>query len=518
MSVPRFLCAVASGLLALTVLPAAAATLSCGSYTAEEGSARFVVESSSQATMRYQGLAPTKYVIRQQGNTLHAADVSNGFSTEYSLSRDGKRITGSLGDYVLDSSNSCKTSPAPAANSCRVYIDSCIENARTATPQQLSQWCQEDLPFACERLLSSYRVEAQDAQQAASPDPDLEEPAVCKEGNPQYNEAACLAAAKEVLGIAMAKALAGALSSSTVILPEPRLNELLQLCRSHPDAGFCGKVADAHWDASSYFPAREALQLACKSGADEITCQRAQSLAALSDADLDAEQASALPCGDYKASTGLMDELGFGNDGLVTVGMGSEMRARLQDGAIHIRHDKGGDFVLKPLRNGGLLGVDEWNRYAVYQRTGGSTQCSAPKVFVELPLPQDCPVGSDPQACCDSGKLQGCNTLGHRHALAGDWQAAAPAYHKLCQAGVRVGCENLRSVYENTADEDIPGKLLSICKRDGKGTHVACDVYETTNWAMAGLGAQLMRAAEDLDNEDEAEAPAAPSKGKSLRK
>ena len=79
-------------------------------------------------------------------------------------------------------------------------------------------------------------------------------------------------------------------------------------------------------------------------------------------------------------------------------------------------------------------------------------------------------------------------------------------------------CENLRTVYENTGDEDIPGKLLSICKRDGKGTHVACDVYETTNWAMAGLGAQLMRAAEDLENEEEAEAPAASSKGKSLRK
>ena len=518
MSVPRYLSALASGLLALSALPAAAATLSCGSYTAEEGSARFVVESNSQASMRYEGLAPTQYVIRQQGNTLHAADVSNGFSTEYSLSRDGKRITGSLGDYVLDAASSCKTAPTPAANSCRADIDSCIDNASSATPQQLSQWCQEDLPFACERLLSSYRDEAQAAQQAATPDPDLEEPAVCKEGNPQYNEAACLAAAKEVLGIAMAKALAGALSSNTVVLPEPRLNELQQLCRSHPDAGFCSEVADAHWDAGRYLPARDALQLACKAGADEMTCKRAQSLAVLSAADLEVGPASSLPCGDYKASTGLMDELGFGNDGLVTMGMGSELRARLQDGAIHIRHDKGGDFVLKPLRNGGLLGIDSWNRYAVYQRTGGSSQCSAPKVFVELPLPQDCPLGSDPQACCDSGKLQGCNALGHRHALAGDWQAAAPSYQKLCQAGVRVGCENLRTVYENTGDEDIPGKLLSICKRDGKGTHVACDVYETTNWAMAGLGAQLMRAAEDLDNEEETETPPAPSKGKSLRK
>ena len=117
MSVPRYLSAIASGLLALNALPAAAATLSCGSYTAEEGSARFVVESSSQASMRYEGLAPTQYVIRQQGSTLHAADVSNGFSTEYSLSGDGKRITGSLGDYVLDASSSCKTSNSGRASS-----------------------------------------------------------------------------------------------------------------------------------------------------------------------------------------------------------------------------------------------------------------------------------------------------------------------------------------------------------------------------------------------------------------
>ena len=169
MSVPRYLSAIASGLLALSALPAAAATLSCGSYTAEEGSARFVIESGSQASMRYEGLAPTQYVIRQQGSTLHAADVSNGFSTEYSLSRDGKRITGTLGDYVLDATSSCKTAPTPAANSCRADIDSCIDNASSATPQQLSQWCQEDLPFACERLLSSYRDEAQAAQQAATP-------------------------------------------------------------------------------------------------------------------------------------------------------------------------------------------------------------------------------------------------------------------------------------------------------------------------------------------------------------
>lgn len=515
MSALRLLSLLAMPLLAAMALPAAAAMLGCGSYNAEQGTARFVVESSDKATLYYTGLAPTRYLIRQQGSTLHVADVSNGFTTEYVLSADGKHIAGSLGDYTRDTTATCKATTPPPAGSCRADIDHCIETAGSATPPQLAQWCREDLPFACERLLSAYRDEAESARHIAEPDPSLEEPPVCKEGTPRYDEAACTAAAREVLGMALAKALAGAMSNPQAVLPEARLDELLQLCRSHPDGSFCDKVADAHWDAGRYLPAGEALQLACKAGGDDSTCKRANGLAALRADDLATVQASALPCGDYAAGTGLMDELSFGDYGMVGVGMGSELRARLQDGAIHIRHDKSGDFVLQPLANGGLLGVDEWNRYAVYKRTGGGSQCRAPVVYVELPLPQDCPLGNNAEACCSSGKLQGCNALGHRHALAGDWQAAAPYYLKLCQAGIRVGCENLRSVYENTGDEDIPGKLLAACKRDGKGTHVACDVYESSNWALLGLGAQLQRAADGLDDD---EAPPATGNRKSLRK
>ena len=58
---------------------------------------------------------------------------------------------------------------------------------------------------------------------------------------------------------------------------------------------------------------------------------------------------------------------------------------------------------------------------------------------------------------------------------------------------MRASCENLRTVYENTGDEDIPGKLLALSTQDGKGTHVACDLHETTDWAMLGLDAQLMQ-------------------------
>lgn len=503
--------------LLLPTLPAMAATpLACGTYQAVDGGARFVVESTHQAVRVYDGQPPTRYLIRQQGQTLHAADLSNGFSADYTLSADGKRIGGLLGDYVLESTTRCKSPPAAPANSCRADIDGCMDSAYSAAPAQLKQWCQEDLPFACERLLSSYREQARAQQSAASPDPDLAEPPVCKEGTPDFDEAACRAAAREVLGIALAKAMVGTLAGG----PEPplaptQLGELLQLCRSHPDASFCAKVADAQLGAGQYLPAREALQLACDAGREERTCQRAQALAALGADALAATRLSALPCGDYSARTGLMDALSFGDQGLVAMGGNSTLRARLENGAVHIRHDKGGDFVLQPLVGGRLLGVDEWNRYALYQRTGGASTCSAPVQYVETPLPQDCPLSADPQACCDTGKLQGCNTLGHRKALAGDWNAAAPYYLKLCRAGIRAGCENLRSVYENTGDEDLPGKLLALCRQDGKGTHVACDLYETTDWAMLGMAAQLQQRIEAIDHED---APAATRNRKSLRK
>ncbi|MGH8053731.1 MAG: hypothetical protein ACREP4_07410 [Stenotrophomonas sp.] len=509
-----------SVLLSLIALPAAAATsLACGSYKEVDGSAHFVIESPQHAVRTYDGQPPIHYLIRQQAQVLHVADLSNGFSDDYTISTDGKRIGATLADYVLDVPARCKAAPQPAAGSCRADIDHCITAASSASPQQLTQWCREDLPFACERLISAYQRQAQAQQQAATPDPDLEEPEVCKETSPTFDEDACRTAAREVLGIAFAKSLLGSLSGAAVPLADAPLGELLQLCRAHPDASFCDKVAEAHWDAARYAQAADALQLACKAGGDDHLCQRAHGLAAMSAADLAPVAASTLPCGDYTAATGLMSELSFGDQGIVAMGFGSELRARLENDVVHIRHDKGGDFVLKPLRNGSLLGIDQWNRYAVYQRTGGAATCSAPTVYVELPLPQDCPIGQDAQACCDSGKLAGCNAMGHRKALAGDWQAAAPYYLKLCQAGVRAGCENLRSVYENTGDEDLPGKLLSVCNRDGKGTHVACDVYATSNWALLGMSMQLRRATEDVDDEDATEtAPAPASTRKSFRK
>lgn len=512
---PRAIAPLLALLLSSSLLsPAAsAATPACGTYRGT--GYEFVVENATQARTEGSDLsAPSRSLLRQQGNRLHLADISNGYLSQYTVSDDGKRFDTDLGQLALVKPVACTPPlPPPPAGSCRANIADCIEQADTASNDQLRQWCsEEDLPFACNRLLSNYLAQARNL-------PDVPpKPPECEEGTPTFNEVACRASAENVLNMALAALFTNA---ADPVLPDVQLDELLELCRNHPDGGFCTKVADAHWNAGRYLRARDALHLACKPGGHTQACEQADALATIAATDFATADATTLPCGDYAASSGLLDQLTFADAGQVLLPMASApLRARLEGGMVRIRHDKGGDFVLKPLAGGRLLlGVDDWNRYALYRRSGGSNTCSAPVSFVEIPLPMDCPLGSDPQACCDAGKLQGCNALGHSKALVGDWPGAIPHYRRLCEAGVRAGCENLRSAYENTGEESIPQILHGICARDGKGTHVACDIEATTDWAMLALGTALMRAIEEIDIApgDKAAKPE-PAGGKSLHK
>lgn len=497
--------------------------LSCGSYKTESGYSELVIESANRAVRRNQDMTPTPYLIEQHGQTLQVADLASGFSSEYRISADGRKISDSFNDYVLSKAATCKAATPAAANSCRADIGQCIAQAGSATPVQLQQWCREDLPFACTQLLHDYQQAARAATQTPPDDPDLLEPDVCKENSSTFNEQACQEAASEAIAKAMGKLLLGGLNRAAAVLPAAQLAELMQLCRSQPNGDFCSSVAEVHWDAGQYLLARDALQLACSPGQNSSACGKAAGLTDLRQSDLSAAPASVLPCGDYRASTGLIDELGFGDRGLVALSLGSQLRARLENGRVHLRHDKGDDFVFRSLDRQRLLGIDQWNRYALYQREGGAEHCSAPVLYLEVPLQQDCPSGassSGAQACCDAGKMQGCNTIGHQKALAGDWQGAAPYYLKMCSAGLRVGCENLVSVYGNTGDERIRGTITELCRRDASGTHVACDIDATSNWSMLALGAALSRAAQDIDDDTAADEPAAVphSNHKSLKK
>lgn len=502
-------------LLTAVSLPAAAATqtMVCGTFVSEDSGTTLTLHSANEGVRQIPGQAPEPYILSRLGDELKLADLDNGGVGSLNVQEGGRLLSDRFNEYRLQKAATCRRATVFPAASCRAEIGTCLNDTLFASNDRLRQWCREDVPAACKRLLANFQSEAREARTlAATRDdaPELPEPEVCKPASAQYDQAACLEAARDAMGHALAKALLGGLSAAKASpLPAIQLDEITTLCQAQTGGTFCAKAAEALWDAGRLVPARDALQRACTHGKDPRACQRAAPLATLDAKALTPVAATALPCGSYVASQGLMDHLPFGDGGMIDSGFGGKLRARLVDGDIRVRHDQGDDFVFKPLANGNLIGMDSWNRFSYYERTGEAQQCSAPVVFVETPLPQDCPtLGRDggAQACCTAGKLQGCNAAGHQLALRNRWAEAAPFYTKLCTAGVREGCENLASVYEHTGDEQLPEQMASICAKDGKGTHVACDVHATRNWGLMRVSAGLEQIAERMTTEPDAEA------------
>lgn len=506
-------------LLTAVSLPAVAATqaMVCGTFASEDSGTTLTLHSANEGARQIPGQAPEPYLLSRLGDELKLADLDNGGVGSLTLADSGRRLSDRFNTYRLQKAARCRPAAVFPAGSCRAEIGSCLHDMLFASNDRLRQWCSEEVPAACKRLLANFQSEAREARTlAATQDegPDRDAPAVCKPDSVQYDQAACLEAARDAMGQAFAKALLGGLGAADASpLPAAQLDEITTLCRTQTGGTFCANAAEALWDAGRLIPARDALQRACTLGKDPRACERAAPLAGLDAKALTPVAATALPCGSYVAGQGLMDHLPFGDGGMIDSGFGGKLRARLVDGDIRVRHDQGDDFVFKRLVNGNLIGMDSWNRYSYYERTGEAQQCSAPVVFVETPLPQDCPtLGREggAQACCAAGKLQGCNAAGHHLALRNRWAEAAPFYMTLCTAGVREGCENLATVYEHTGDEALPEQMAALCAKDGNGTHVACDVHATRNWGLMQVSAGLEQIAQRMaaEADDDAEAPA----------
>jgi hypothetical protein len=502
-------------LLTAVSLPAAAQAVVCGTFVAEDSGTTLTLHSANEGVRQIPGQAPEPYLLSRIGDELKLADLDNGGVGSLNVQEGGRLLSDRFNEYRLQKAATCRRATVFPAASCRAEIDTCLNDTLFASNDRLRQWCREDVPAACKRLLANFQSEAREANTlAATQDNALDppEPEVCKPASAQYDQAACLDAAREAMGQAFAKALLGGLAAADASpLPAAQLDEITTLCQAQTQGTFCAKAAEALWEAGRLAPARDALQRACTQGKDPRACERAAPLAKLDAKALSPLAATALPCGSYVASQGLMDHLPFGDGGMIDSGFGGKLRARLVDGDIRVRHDQGDDFVFKRLANGNLIGMDSWNRFSYYEHTGQTQQCSAPVVFVETPLPQDCPtLGREggAQACCAAGKLQGCNAAGHQLALRDRWAEAAPFYMTLCTAGVREGCENLATVYEHTGDEALPEQMAALCAKDGKGTHVACDVHATRNWGLMQVSAGLEQIAERMAAEAEAEAEA----------
>ena len=484
-----------------------AQTLTCGSYLDAESGARLEVIDGERARIVYDGMAPLAQRYRRTGATLRLFNVDDGDPDDYTVDADGRTVTGDDATFrktfVLQQAAACEQSQPPAlAGSCRADLDACIATIDIATPAALQAACDDDLPFACVRWIDSAKRSPDDIGDENGPPPE------CREG-PTFSDSACEAAISKALGTALAE-IASGMYADDVPLPPERLDTLPALCTRHGSAKVCAKVAEALWVGGRFAQARDALRTGCERGGDGDACKHLSPLAALGDAQLTIVPATTLPCGRYVADTGLMSELDFGDRGLVG-GIGGNLRARLEAGRVRIRHDKGGDFVLQRIGGERLLGIDDWNRYAVYRRDdsdGGATACAAPMIYDEQPLVEDCPQpGNDTAAaCCARGSLHGCNIAGHQLALSNAWAEAKPYYLKVCAAGVRIGCENLIQVFARGNDATVPDDLDALCATNPR--HVACDVRETTNWALLSFSQAadgLLREMEQVPDPDPAD-------------
>lgn len=503
-------------LLTITVLSIAllwshhahAQTLACGTYLDAGSGARLEVIDGERARIVYDGMAPLAQRYRRTGAKLRLFNVDDGYPDDYTVDADGRTVTGDDATFrktfVLQQAAACGQAQPPAvAGSCRADLDACIATIDSATPAALQAACDDDLPFACVRWIDSAHRKEQTSPLDAGPPPE------CREGTVEFSAEACDRAIAKALGTALAE-VATSMYADDVPLPPERLDTLPALCARHGSAKVCAKVAEELWVGGRFAQARGALRVGCERGGDGDACKHFSPLAALNDVQLKTVPATALPCGRYIADTGLMSEMDFGDRGLVA-GIGGNLRARLEAGLVRIRHDKGGDFVLQRIGGDRLLGIDDWNRYAVYRRDesdGGATACAAPMVFEETPLVEDCPQpGNDTAAaCCARGSLHGCNIAGHQLALSNAWAEAKPYYLKVCAAGVRIGCENLTQVFARGNDETVPDDLDALCATNPR--HVACDVRETTNWALLSFSQAadgLLREMEQAPDPDPAD-------------
>ncbi len=486
-------------------------TLACGTYLDAESGARLEVIDGERARIVFDGMAPSAQRYRRTGAKLRLFNVDDGYPDDYTLSDDGRTVAGNDATFrktfALQQTTACAQAPPPAvAGSCRADLDACIATIDSATPAALQAACDDDLPFACVRWIDGARRKDDASPLDAGPPPE------CREGTAEFSAEACDRAIAKALGTALAE-VATSMYADDVPLPPERLDALPALCTRHGSAKVCAKVAEELWTGGRFAQARDTLRVGCERGGDGDACKHLAPLSTLADAQLKTVPATTLPCGRYVADTGLMSELDFGDRGMVT-GFGGNLRTRLEAGLVRIRHDKGGDFVLQRIGDDRLLGIDTWNRYAIYRRDdssrddsnrdngsreGSATICSAPIVFDEQPLVEDCPqpANETPAACCARGSLHGCNITGHQLALGNAWAEAKPYYLKVCAAGVRIGCENLTQVFARGNDESVPDDLGALCATNAR--HVACDVRETTNWALLSLS----RAADDLLREAE---------------
>lgn len=263
--------------LAAASLPAAAQSMTCGSYRDEDSGAVLRLDSPAQGQRQLPGKPPEPYHLERIGAQLVVADLTTGEVSALSVSADGRYLHDDTQHYALDSQTACQAPPVFTPGSCRADIATCTDQMVWAGADRWRQWCSEGVPAGCNRLIEDYRTDARNAWMIARVMADPAIPssvaAVCQEDDDAFDADACRRSddLERMQAVGKAFALAKEMPRE-VALPAAQLDELATLCRQHPSAGFCTAVAAALRTAGQLPAARAALQRACSPGNDPQAC------------------------------------------------------------------------------------------------------------------------------------------------------------------------------------------------------------------------------------------------------
>lgn len=427
----------------------------CGVYAEQKTGQRIEFDADGTArTYESSSLLNALSYHFKTGSTIKTHNAENTLEEEYRLSEGGQQLTlldKTWGDKTFTAQMPYRCLPKPELQylgkaaceygkeaECCVAGDTraCVRDAaeKNALPV-LRQYCGQR-PDACLELLKGYEVEANPSR-------------------PLFD-----------------------LYAEKKPLPVERVQALVEACKKHRAPELCRQAVTQLWLAQQFEASRDLLRSMCDDKLHAYACAQFDALKPKNLVNTLAP-ATALPCGEFKTATSaLVSEINFQDKGGVETGLGNRLRARLEQGLIKIRHDKGGDFVFARLDEDTLLGMDSYNQLAMYSRIAAPAKaCQAPVRYTERELSSTCGLDKDPARCCKAGDSQGCNRLGNMAALNGDWKAAAAAYALVCSQGVRVGCENWIYTIGHTGDGDgVETGLMQLCKQDER--HVACDLLE----------------------------------------
>ncbi|ALN65824.1 hypothetical protein GLA29479_4998 [Lysobacter antibioticus] len=448
--------------LSLLSLPAFAAAPPCGSYVADDSPDRLIFDGSRVELRDEEGFLSefSPYAYRVEGDTLWLRSGDSNLLKTYTIESDGRLIQQAdrfdNGGAVYKQVAKAQCQPASVqvvavapnqgkergddqkdcalgdVQSCVAAIEYDNSLAPTQRAAKLETYCRRDRsPYACKQWVKALSAE--------------------EDGAPLY-------------------------LFRTKRLPEAGLAALRVSCRDIGYGEACESLADQQWLAGRYADARDSFAFACDGKLSKEACKRVEELRGLSLRNDAPRQSPRQPCGSYASAdieSSLFGLFRFGDGQGATVSEEGEfdMRYRLLEDEVLVRHDKGDDFVLRWLDADTLIGMDEWTRYKSYRRIE-SAQCEAIAMPVagkqvrETPYKVDHCALTDPggaAACCAKGSMSACMGEGHMAALNNYWAKAAGFYDKVCAMHVREGCGNLVAAYHNTGDDKLLAGIRKVC-------------------------------------------------------